>query len=62
MWADSSWLNDNVPTEEPMDEIQLFKLMMERELLKREEEKKKSKNISLPVLLDNGVQVKHWYG
>lgn len=37
------------PTEKAMDEIQLFKLMM-----KREEEKKKSEDISLPVLLDDG--------
>ena len=37
------------PTEKGMDEIQLFKLMM-----KREEEKKKSEDTSLPVLLDNG--------
>ena len=37
------------PTEKAMDEIQLFKFMM-----KREEEKKKSEDISLPVLLDYG--------
>lgn len=37
------------PTEKAMDEIQLFKLMM-----KREEEKKKSEDTSLPVLLDGG--------
>lgn len=37
------------PTEKAMDEIQLFKLMM-----KREEEKKKSEDISLPVLLGDG--------
>ena len=36
------------PTEKAMDEIQLFKLMM-----KREEEKKKSEDISIPVLLDD---------
>ena len=37
------------PTEKAMDEIQLFKLMM-----KREEEKKKLEDTSLPVLLDDG--------
>ena len=40
-----------------MDEIQLFKLMMERE-----EEMKESKDISVPVLLDNEARLKHWYG